>query len=266
MTPEFERKALDIVSQLTESPATDRDRLQTELCGQDAELMALVRKLAASQEAIKQTNFLARPALLEVSQSILEWPPTPADGSIADAQASNGSGALEESVAAGSDSSVPSTEPGTSSRNSLNAPKAGRFQPSELLGRGGQGEVWRALDPVLDRDIALKVVRCEMKGSQSMVAKFQREAEITGKLEHPNIVPVYEAGKESADGSPYYVMRICVRKVCRRRLTRSIRSIIRRRTMNAVCARYSTGSWMFATPWPLHIAAASFIAISNRRT
>ncbi|MDA1166315.1 MAG: serine/threonine-protein kinase, partial [Planctomycetota bacterium] len=88
------------------------------------------------------------------------------------------------------------------------SPEAGRFQVSEILGRGGQGEVWKAVDPELDREVALKVIKPGLKGSQPTLTQFQREAEMTGKLEHPNIIPIYEAGKATSDGSPYYVMRI----------------------------------------------------------
>ena len=91
------------------------------------------------------------------------------------------------------------------------APNVSRFEPIERLGVGGQGEVWRVLDPKMDREVALKVVRPGADGSAptpATLAKFQREAEITGKLEHPCVVPVYEAGTVTPDGRPYYVMRI----------------------------------------------------------
>lgn len=93
----------------------------------------------------------------------------------------------------------------------MNAPNVTRFQPIDRLGVGGQGEVWRVLDPDLDREVALKVVRPGTDGSTptpASLAKFKREAEVTGKLEHPCIVPVYEAGSETPEGVPFYVMRI----------------------------------------------------------
>ncbi len=85
-----------------------------------------------------------------------------------------------------------------------------RFIPRYRLGVGGQGEVWLAHDPELDRFVALKVIKETERGSQQTAARFWREAEMTGKLEHPNIVPVYEAGKppEGQQTSPYYVMRV----------------------------------------------------------
>lgn len=93
-------------------------------------------------------------------------------------------------------------------------PQASRFLPRKMLGSGGQGEVWLALDPELDRDVAIKVLKPSLHGSQPTIANFRREAEVTGKLEHPNIVPIYEAnrGVDRAPGEkgtqPFYVMRV----------------------------------------------------------
>ncbi len=78
-----------------------------------------------------------------------------------------------------------------------------------LLGVGGQGEVWLAHDPQFDRFVALKVIKENQRGSQATAARFWREAELTGKLEHPNIVPVYEARRTSEHTpSPFYAMRV----------------------------------------------------------
>ncbi len=90
---------------------------------------------------------------------------------------------------------------------------ASRFVRRYRLGVGGQGEVWLAHDPELDRFVALKIIKPSERGSQDTVGRFWREAEVTGKLEHPNIVPVYEAASgRNADGessrSPYYAMRV----------------------------------------------------------
>ena len=84
----------------------------------------------------------------------------------------------------------------------------GRFQTREWLGIGGQGVVLKALDPDLQRVVALKVLHPQWRGRPDIVARFKREAEIIGKLEHPNIVPIYETGRASSDESPYYAMRV----------------------------------------------------------
>ncbi len=66
-----------------------------------------------------------------------------------------------------------------------------RFTRIGLLGRGGMGEVHRALQTGLEREVALKVLRPDRAGSAHARESFLAEAVITGQLEHPNIVPVY---------------------------------------------------------------------------
>ncbi len=87
-----------------------------------------------------------------------------------------------------------------------------RLIPRYRLGIGGQGEVWLAHDPDLDRFVALKIVRQSDRGSKAACFRIWKEAELTGKLQHPNIVPVYDANRgqvaEQSGSSPYYVMRV----------------------------------------------------------
>lgn len=81
------------------------------------------------------------------------------------------------------------------------------------LGRGGIGRVYVAVDRHLGRDVAIKELLLERgddpgrPGMVATLARFLREARITGRLDHPNIVPVYELGQR-ADGSLYYTMRV----------------------------------------------------------
>ncbi len=72
----------------------------------------------------------------------------------------------------------------------------GRFQIRGVLGRGGMGVVYRAYDPALDRETALKVILQDQGGSAAAVSRFLREAKITSKLDHPRICTVYEPGME----------------------------------------------------------------------
>jgi len=82
----------------------------------------------------------------------------------------------------------------------------GRYQVMELLGEGGMGRVYRARDTVLERDVALKVLRTELD-SADLAQRLGREARILARLEHPGIVPVHDAGV-LADGRVYYVMKL----------------------------------------------------------
>jgi len=81
-----------------------------------------------------------------------------------------------------------------------------RFRIVRLHARGGLGEVFVALDPDLDRQVALKELRAENAFDPVSQSRFLREAMVTGRLEHPGIVPVYGVGRY-ADGRPYYAMR-----------------------------------------------------------
>ncbi len=81
-----------------------------------------------------------------------------------------------------------------------------RFSILRLHQRGGLGRVSIALDEELSREIALKEILPAHADNEENRTRFVREAEITGALEHPGVVPVYSLG-QFADGRPYYAMR-----------------------------------------------------------
>src|SRR5436190_10826256 len=66
-----------------------------------------------------------------------------------------------------------------------------RFERIRQVNRGGIGCIDVARDPVLGRRVAIKVLRPELEGNEPVALKFAEEAQITGQLEHPNIVPIY---------------------------------------------------------------------------
>ena len=74
-------------------------------------------------------------------------------------------------------------------------------------GRGGFGAVWRAHDPKLNREIAIKKLNDRLVKDERFRQRFENEARITARLEHPGIVPIYDIGK--LDGaSPFYTMKL----------------------------------------------------------
>lgn len=73
--------------------------------------------------------------------------------------------------------------------------RIGRFRVRELLGGGGFGHVYRAFDARLDRDVALKVLRDD-RPPPRVVERFFREARAAAQLDHPNIVPLHDAGRD----------------------------------------------------------------------
>ena len=75
--------------------------------------------------------------------------------------------------------------------------KLGNFEIVELLGRGGMGEVWRARDARLKRDVAIKVLAAALARDPDRTARFEREARAAGALNHPNILSIYDIGRDN---------------------------------------------------------------------
>lgn len=82
-----------------------------------------------------------------------------------------------------------------------------RYTLSGLHATGGIGRVWMAHDSQMGRDVALKELLPEQAENAVLCARFLREAQITGQLEHPGIVPVYELARRTDTGRPFYTMR-----------------------------------------------------------
>jgi len=81
----------------------------------------------------------------------------------------------------------------------------GRYQVQNLLGRGGMGSVFLALDPKLKRQVVVKVVHEGGAGFAHAMERFQREAEISARLNHPNIIIVHDVGEDPLAG-PFIAM------------------------------------------------------------
>jgi eukaryotic-like serine/threonine-protein kinase len=81
-----------------------------------------------------------------------------------------------------------------------------RYEVLEPIGQGGMGTVYRARDRVLDREVALKVLRPEVAGPE-WTNRLEREARVLARLEHPGVVPVHDVGT-LADGRIYYLMKL----------------------------------------------------------
>ena len=80
------------------------------------------------------------------------------------------------------------------------------FALGEMLGRGGMGIVFRAREKALDRDVALKVLAFDPVLNPDAYARFEREARLAAKLDHPNIVPIFSVGQRNAVA--FYTMRM----------------------------------------------------------
>src|SRR5689334_13938564 len=84
--------------------------------------------------------------------------------------------------------------------------RLGPYQVERLLGAGGMGEVYRARDTTLNRDVALKVLLPAVTADPDSLARFSREAQLLASLNHPHIAQIY--GLEDAGGVPALVLEL----------------------------------------------------------
>ena len=82
-----------------------------------------------------------------------------------------------------------------------------RYSRTHLHAKGGIGQVWLAVDGELGREVALKELRPDQEGGPLAWSRFVNEARITGQLDHPGIIPVYELSVRSEGSGPFYTMR-----------------------------------------------------------
>jgi serine/threonine-protein kinase len=84
--------------------------------------------------------------------------------------------------------------------------RLGPYAISGTLGAGGMGEVYRARDTKLDREVAIKVLPAAFTADAERLARFKREAQVLASLNHPNIAAIH--GLEEADGKPFLVLEL----------------------------------------------------------
>src|SRR5436309_7292643 len=84
--------------------------------------------------------------------------------------------------------------------------RLGRYEIRSQLGAGGMGEVYRARDEKLNRDVAIKVLPAALSQDADRLRRFEQEAQAAGALNHPNILAVYDVGMH--DDAPYVVSEL----------------------------------------------------------
>jgi serine/threonine-protein kinase len=94
--------------------------------------------------------------------------------------------------------------------------RLGRYEIRSLLGSGGMGEVYRAHDKNLSRDVAIKVLPASLSQDGERLRRFEQEAKAAGALSHPNLLTVYDVG--SHEGAPYIVAELLEGEELRERL------------------------------------------------
>ena len=90
-----------------------------------------------------------------------------------------------------------------------------RYVLDRVHSDGGLGRIWLARDGRLNREVALKELLPHQVRNPEARTRFLKEAQITGQLEHPNIVPIYELGRYAENGRPFYTMRFLRGKTLR---------------------------------------------------
>ena len=94
----------------------------------------------------------------------------------------------------------------------------GPYRIIEQLGQGGMATVFKAYHPGLDRFVAIKVMHPAFKQDPTFLARFQREARVVARLDHPNIVPIYDYAEHNSN--PYLVMKFIEGETLKARLSR----------------------------------------------
>src|SRR5271169_4673153 len=93
----------------------------------------------------------------------------------------------------------------------------GHYRIVEKIGSGGMGEVYRAADHRLARDVAIKVLKPSLARDPDRLRRFELEARSAAALSHPNIVAIYDIGMH--DGAPYIVSELLQGQTLRQRLS-----------------------------------------------
>jgi serine/threonine-protein kinase len=179
MTPERYRRAGEIYNAVLDVPAGRRAEYLEHACSGDNDLLGDVESLLAAHADAGQ--FMEAP-----HQDV---------------------GSLLESVVveiSGADPGRPPDQSAAPDPALTPGQRLDRYEVIDLLGSGGMGSVYRAFDPTLGRDVAIKALARTFRGDSASLRRFEREARVLAALSHPNIAAIY--GFERFDGWPYLVL------------------------------------------------------------
>jgi serine/threonine protein kinase len=191
MTPERYRKAGEIYHATLALPPDRRREFLERSCARDLDLLADVESLLAAHADAAQ--FIETPHRAgTMLHSVIDLPASDRDRRARDTSARD----------------IDDKEPGraTAPEGPTLPPghRMGHYEVLDLLGAGGMGSVYRAIDHRLGREVAIKALAGAFRGDSGSLRRFEREARVLATLSHPNIASIY--GFERFDGSPYLVL------------------------------------------------------------
>ena len=131
--------------------------------------------------------------------------------------------------------------------------RLGRYEIRSQFGAGGMGEVYRARDEKLNRNVAIKVLPAALSQDGERLRRFEQEAQAAGALNHPNILAVYDVGTH--DDAPYIVSELLEGEELREHSTMA----------RSHSARHSTMRSRLLRVWQRRMNEGSLIAISSRK-
>ncbi len=111
--------------------------------------------------------------------------------------------------------------------------RLGTYEIIALIGAGGMGEVYRARDTKLGRDVAIKVLPEEFSQDKERLARFEREAKLLASLNHPNIASIY--GFEQHERTHYLVLELVAGETLAERIARGPIHVVCQNSNNAGC-------------------------------
>ena len=176
MKPERWRQVRELLHEAMQMDDEERSAFLNSRCATDPTLRAELNELLAAESKLG-SSFLESPALVHAAVHT----DTSATGTV--------------------------LPPGT---------RLGPYAVQSLIGAGGMGEVYRARDGSLKRDVAIKVLAASLSSNPDRLRRFQLEAEAAAALNHPNILSIYAIGQQ--DGSPYIVTELLEGETLRERL------------------------------------------------
>jgi PAS domain S-box-containing protein len=192
-------------------------------CAGDTELRRAVEELLEQDAGVLDTrDFLVSPIIRAATRPSAAVPPALAPPGLVRADEM----AQDQVPIAAAGRQVPPAEAAAGQPAVM--PQS-RYALGGIHATGGMGRVWLARDTFLAREVALKELRPEIAGDALVRCRFLREARITGQLEHPGIVPVYELARHPDSSLPFYTMRF----VKGRTLTEAAEAFHRKRRQGA---------------------------------